>query len=137
MLIDTNILIYAINEDSPKHKLAKEFLSWNKQTLVISHQVILEAIRVLTHPRFSKPMQSASAVKSVSAIAAACQIIIPNYQTYYLTLELINKFSLSGNRIFDAYLASTAITNEIYQIATDNVRDFKKFKEVKVVNPFN
>jgi len=136
MLIDTNILIYAINEDSPKHKVAKKFLSESKVILVVSHQVIFEAIRVLTHPKFSMPMESPSAVKSISAIAEACQIITPNQKTYYLTLELIKQFSLGGNRIFDAYLAATAITNEIYEIATDNTKDFKRFTELKIINPF-
>lgn len=136
MLVDTNLLIYAINEDSPKHKLAKKFLGENKGILVISHQVIFEAIRVLTHPRFSKPMKSQSAVKSILAIAAACQMTIPNYKTYYLALEFIKKFSLRGNRIFDAYLAATALTNGVYEIATDNTKDFKKFTEIKILNPF-
>lgn len=136
MLVDTNILIYAINEDSPKHIAAKKFLDENQKILVVSHQVVLEAIRVLTHPKFSRPMASSSAVKSISAIAEACQIITPNQKTYYLTLELIKKFTLGGNRIFDAYLAATAITNGIYTIATDNTRDFKKFSELNIINPF-
>lgn len=136
MLIDSNILIYAINADSPKQKQAKKYLKDNISSLVISHQVALETLRVLTHPKFSHPMETDDAVKSVSAIADSCQIITPNLQTYYLTFEFIKKFSLSGNRIFDAYLVSTAISNGIYEIATDNERDFKKFKEIKIINPF-
>lgn len=136
MLVDTNILIYAINADSPKHKPAKQFLSENKENLLISHQIIFEAIRVLTHPKFSQPMTPKSAVKSISAIVEVCQKIYPNQETYYLTLELIKQFSLSGNRIFDCYLAATAITNGVYEIATDNTKDFKKFIEIKIINPF-
>ncbi|MDO8429073.1 MAG: PIN domain-containing protein [Candidatus Daviesbacteria bacterium] len=136
MLVDANILIYAINEDSPKHTAAKRFLDENKKTLVISHQVVLETIRILTHPKFVRPMEPLSAVKSISAIAEVCQTITPNQKTYYLTLELIKKFTLGGNRIFDAYLAATAITNGIYNIATDNIKDFKKFVEIKIINPF-
>lgn len=136
MLVDTNILIYAINEDSPKHRLAKKFLEENKATLIVSHQVIFEAIRVLTHPKFSKPMKSKSAIKSISAIVEVCQKIYPNSKTYYLTLDLIKKVSLVGNRIFDCYLAATAITNGVYVIATDNTKDFKRFIELKTINPF-
>lgn len=136
MIVDTNILIYAINEDSPKHSKAREFLKENKNVLVVSHQVIFEAIRILTHPKFSKPMKPKSALETVSAIADACEIISPNQKTYYLTLEFIKKFALSGNRIFDAYLAATAITNGVNKIATDNTKHFKKFTDLKIINPF-
>lgn len=136
MLIDSNILIYAINEASPKQKKAQKFLKENISSLIISHQVVLETIRVLTHPKFSNPMKTTDAVRSISAIASSCQIITPTPMTYYLTFEYIKKFKLCGNRIFDAYLVATAISNGIYEIATDNERDFQKFKEVKIVNPF-
>lgn len=57
MLIDSNILIYAINLDSPKSKIAQEFLKENLDNLEITHQNILESIRILTHPKFSnKPI---------------------------------------------------------------------------------
>ena len=38
--------------------------------------------------------------------------------------------------VFDAYLAATALCNGVETIATDNVRDFSKFSEIKVINPF-
>lgn len=136
MLIDTNILIYSINADSPKHKQAQKFLKDNETELVISHQNVLEAIRVLTHRSFSKPMTLKHALKAVLAITKSCFLISPNQSTYYFAIEFIKNYKLSGNRIFDAYLAATALSNDITTIATDNARDFKKFKEVTLLNPF-
>ncbi len=137
MLIDSNILIYAINADSPKHKKAQNFLQDNLGKLEIAHQNILETIRVLTHKKFSKPMGLKLALSAIQAITQSCSIVYPTQTTYYLWLEFVNKYALTGNRIFDAYLAATALSNEINIIATDNVLDFKKFKSLKIVNPFS
>ncbi len=137
MLIDSNILIYAINVDSPKHKKAQEFLKQNLGSLEVAHQNILETIRVLTHRKFSKPMEPKSALTAIQAITQSCRLISPAQTTYYLWLELINRYALTGNRIFDAYLAATALSNGINILATDNVADFKKFKGLKVINPFS
>lgn len=77
MLIDTNIIIYAINSASSKHHLAKEFLARQQDNLIVAHQNILEAIRVLTHPKCSFPMSFSAAEKAVTAIANAATIIAP------------------------------------------------------------
>ena len=135
MLIDTNILVYAINADSPKNKTAQLFLQNNISDLVVAHQNIFEALRVLTHPKFSKPMTPKNAEEALWEIVNACKIIYPNNKTHYLALELIKENSLFGNHIFDAYLASTAISNHVTTIATDNIKDFQKLK-ITVVNPF-
>ncbi len=137
MIIDSNILIYAINADSPKHKKAQKFLKENIENLEVTHQNILETIRVLTHQKISKPMTINKALEAIEAISVSCRIISPTPTTYYLWLELINEHKLTGNRIFDAYLAATALSNGIDIIATDNVPDFKKFKGLKIINPFS
>lgn len=136
MLIDSNILIYAINADSPKHKKAQLFVEENAPNLEIAHQNILETLRVLTHKGFQNPMELADAITAVKAIAQLCRIISPNRTAYYLSVELITKYKLRGNRIFDAYLTATALSSGVEVIATDNVKDFKKFAPLKIINPF-
>lgn len=136
MLVDTNILVYAINKRSPKYKQAQKFLEDNQGDLILAHQNILETIKVLTQPKFSHPIDLISAIEAVLNISAGCQIIIPKIGTEFIALELIKRSKLSGNRIFDAYLTATALSNGVDAIATDNIKDFKKFKEIKIVNPF-
>lgn len=136
MLIDSNILIYAINLDSPKSKIAQKFLNENLGNLEISHQNILESIRILTHPKFSNPMKIKDCLKAISGISDCAHILIPDQRSYYLVLELIKNYNLSGNRIFDAYLVAIMLSLGIKEIATDNERDFKKFAGIKVINPF-
>ena len=136
MIIDSNILIYAINVASPKHKIAQKFLINNLGNLEITHQNILETIRVLTHKQFPQPMPLNATLNAVNNIVNSALIISPNSKTFYLALEFIRVYKLTGNKIFDAYLASTALSNNIREIATDNVRDFKRYRQIKVNNPF-
>lgn len=136
MLIDSNILIYAINADSPKHERSKKFLKDYLHNLQVAHQNILETLRVVTHITFSHSLNLKEGLESILSLTQSFQIIVPNDKTYYISLELIKKYKLVGNRIFDAYLTATALTSNIYEIATDNERDFKKIKEIKVINPF-
>lgn len=136
MLIDTNILIYAINADSSKHKIAKNFLEEYKTDLEVAHQNILEALRVLTYSKFFKIMSVKEAMDAILSITSVCKLINPTFQTIYIALELIEKYHIQSDQVFDAYLAATALSNGVRVIATDNVKDFKKFKEIKVINPF-
>ena len=136
MLIDSNILIYAINADSQKHELAKRFLKANINDLEVSHQNILETLRVITHTKFPNRFNTKEAIKAIHGITEACRLVVPNKITYHIAVELISEHNLLGNRIFDAYLAATALSNDIDVIATDNVRDMGKFEGIKVINPF-
>lgn len=136
MLIDSNILIYSINSASPKHKKAQQFLQENLGKFEVAHQNIFETLRVLTHPKYPSPMKIKDALRAIENIIKACTVISPDYRTHHITLELIKKHRLSADQIFDAYLVATALSNIINVIATDDVKDFKKFTELKIVNPF-
>jgi len=136
MLLDSNLIVYAVNSSSPKQVESQEFIKSNIGELCLSHQNILESIRVLTHPKFSSPMDPAGASEAVWAIANTIRLITPNQESLFLFKELIDKYNLRGNKIFDAYLVATAMANEIFSVATDNVKDFKKFEEISVISPF-
>lgn len=136
ILIDSNILIYAINSRSPKNQKAEKFLSESSGNFAVAHQNVLETLRVLTHPKFPKPMRLRLAISAIESIIKAGKIVSPDYQTQRVALELIKAHNLSSNEIFDAYLTATAFTNDIHEIATDNERDFLKIKEIKIINPF-
>ena len=136
ILVDSNVLIYAINSRSPKSNRAQSFLKNSAGNFSVAHQNILESLRVLTHPKFPKPMKIESAISSLEAITNAASIVSPDYRTQRIALDLIRRHRLVSDEIFDAYLVATALANDIYEIATDNEQDFKKIKEIKVINPF-
>jgi toxin-antitoxin system PIN domain toxin len=135
-LIDSNVLIYAINEISPKHRRAQQFLQDNINNIAVAQQNILESVRVLTHSKFSNPMLHHEALEAVLAITDNAKLLTPNKTTYYLFMDLIDKYQLTGDKIFDAYLIATALSNGVNVVATDNIKDFKNVSEIKAIDPF-
>jgi len=136
ILLDTNIIVYSLDKKSSKNYTATNYIKRNAENLAITHQNINEALRVLTHPKHLKPMNIESAIKAITEIAEGLSIIFPKENTIFITLELLKKYKIRSNHVFDAYLAATMLSNGIEEIATDNEKDFSTIKEVKVLNPF-
>ena len=136
LLVDSNIIIYAINSASPKHTQAKQFVTGSTDELFVAQQNIFESLRVLTHPKFPNPMNTQSALAAVSSVINRCELITPDITTSFISMELIGKYGIKSNNIFDAYLAATMLTHEIYAIATDNDGDFGIYEAITVINPF-
>lgn len=134
-LLDSNLLVYAINISSPKHLQAKAYLE-SGTSFCLAQQNIFETLRVLTHSKFTSPMPINQALATVFQIASACFVIAPKEETYHVAGELIKKYQLAANQIFDVYLVATMLTNEVETIATDNTRDFSKYAEITTYNPF-
>ncbi|MBI2641334.1 type II toxin-antitoxin system VapC family toxin [Candidatus Roizmanbacteria bacterium] len=137
MLLDSNIVVYAINSASPKHSVAQKFINQYRQSLFLAHQNVLETIRIITHRKFPNPMTITSALKTLSNFTETLSLISPKQESYFLATELIKKYSLDADKVFDAYLVATALSNGITTIATDNEKDFKVIKEISVTDPFS
>ena len=136
MLVDTNILVYAVNTAASHHEDARDFLRREYQQVVIAHQNILESLRVLTHSTFPTPLSVNKTLKITEDFSSTFRVISPKDETIFVFHELIQKYSCVSNTIFDAYLVATALTNGITTIATENERHFRIFKEITVLNPF-
>jgi hypothetical protein len=135
-LIDSNVLIYAINSASPKHKAAQAYLQEHIGQMALAHQNITESLRVLTHKQFSHPMAPDKAIKAINNIAEHCHVIAPEQGAHHIAIALMQKYKLGGDKIFDAYLTATALSAGITTITTDNTKDFLVFQEISIINPF-
>ncbi|MDA1338261.1 MAG: PIN domain-containing protein [bacterium] len=135
VLIDSNILINATNTHSKKHKVALAFLNQTPQGC-ISVQNINEFLRVSTHPIFQTPLTKAQAITQIKNFMCSFKVITPSEQTTLIHLDLLTKYNSTSNQIYGNFLVATMLTHDIKTIATDNENDFKKYKEIKVYNPF-
>lgn len=136
ILVDSNILIYAINRSSPKHQAAQSYLQEQRDVLCVAHQNVLESLRVLTHRVFPQPMTLSAALSAVTSMVDTCLLLTPTRSTYELTKELMKHYDLRADAIYDTYLVATALTHGVMKVATDNEKDFRIFKEITVINPF-
>ena len=133
MLIDSNVLIYSLNTNSPKVMKARDFLSKNRSRLIYSQQTLYETLRVVTHRVFPNPLETARAVNLIEGVVADSRIIGQNEKTWMYVTMLLGKYGIRGSEIFDTVLVATALSNGVGQIVTDNVRHLGKYEEIEVV----
>lgn len=140
-LIDTNILVYANNEDSPFHSVCKSIVKKavsGEINGVISIQNLVELYAVITDKRrVEHPLSPTKAKELVGFYKEHenIQIITPTSQTLDTMVKLIEKHKPKGQSIFDFLLVATMIDNDIYEIYTSNSDHFKPFIFIKPINP--
>jgi toxin-antitoxin system PIN domain toxin len=139
VLVDANLLIYAVDEDSPHHEAAASWLSGvlnGNRRIALPWQTIGAFVRIVTHPRaVSSPLSGPDAWGHVAAWLAAEVAWVPptSEQTAAVFGELIGRYHITGNLVTDAQLAALAFEHGLSVMSADS--DFARFKEVHWVNP--
>ncbi len=139
MIVDANILLYAIDRSSPHHNKAADWLTGalNGDSRVgLPWQTLGAFVRIATHPRVStRPLTAAAAQDYVDAWLAAGPVWIPpatdRTAAAYSTLAV--RHGVTGNLVPDAQLAALALEYGVVVISADS--DFGRFPEVRWVNP--
>ena len=139
LLFDSNILVYAHNEDSPLHPVALNSIAKvikGEISGVLTSQNLLEFYSVITDKkRLSNPLTPGLASELVNNyLSSPFEIIYPNLSTNTIMMELLKKSKLKDGQIFDAYLAATMLSGNIRHIITANIKDFEKFDGISVLD---
>jgi uncharacterized protein len=140
MLLDANVLLYAVDADSPFHDTAADWLTDHlngPRRVGFPWQSLVGFLRISTHPRASAaPLQPAEAVGYVDDWLAAdvAWIPVPGPGHARLLADVIGRHHLRGNLISDAHLAALAIEHGLTMISADS--DFARFTDLTWVNPF-
>lgn len=139
ILIDANLLLYAVNNDLPQHTLAR---CWLEQTLSGSGPVglpwvvILAFLRVSTSGRvFARPLPHAVATRLVDAwLDQPCVTAIgPGNRHWSILRTLLEQTGTAGNLTTDAHIAALALEHGCSVYSADN--DFKRFPGLRHFNP--
>ncbi|MEW6620911.1 MAG: PIN domain-containing protein [bacterium] len=141
-LIDSNILVYAYDLDSHYHKKAKEIIDKKvlsgKINACVSHQVLYEFYAVITDSRrVGSPLESDKAREIIESCQKAVNLkkIFPLSNTLKTVINLLKKYSVSKQSVFDLVLVATMMDNNIKGIYTTNEAHFKQFEFLEVINP--
>lgn len=139
-LIDTNILVYANNEDSPYHMVSKNLVETllNNGEMVLAIQNLAEFYAIITDgKRVEHPLSPTKAKELLEFyINNECITIIhPTSQTPRTIANLIEKHKPSAQTIFDYLLAATMLDNGINQIYTSDTKHYKECDFLTVINP--
>lgn len=139
MLVDANLLLYAVDRASHRHDAAATWLTsvLNGTTRVgIPWQTIGAFLRIVTHPRVTtQPLTGAEAWAFVDTWLAADPAWIPpaSERTAAVYEELANSVPVTGNLVPDAMLAALAVEHGLTVMTADT--DFARFPDVRWENP--
>ncbi|HEU0190601.1 MAG TPA: TA system VapC family ribonuclease toxin [Mycobacterium sp.] len=139
MLLDANILIYAVDEHATQHRVAAEWLTHQlngPRRVGLPWQSVAAFLRITTHPRvFPRPLAPATAYARVTDWLDAPVTWIPQPGAEYNRIlgELILTYDVGGNLVPDAMLAALAIEHGVTLCSADT--DFARFKELRWENP--
>jgi toxin-antitoxin system PIN domain toxin len=139
MLVDANILLYAVDEASPQHDRARR---WLEDALNGARRVglpwpsLTAFLRIATHPRALRaPLGSAEAWGYVEdwLEAPAAWVPHPGRSHRDIVGRLVCELDLRGNLVTDAVLAALCVEHGLSIVSADS--DFARFGELTWINP--
>ena len=139
ILIDVNILVYAVNKDAPQHSRAQSWLETavtGTETIGIPWIVLLAFLRLTTRPGlFRNPLRIGTAFDLIDLWLeqSSVSIIHPGPRHGTILRELLELLGTGGNLTADAHLAALALENRATLYSSDH--DFLRFPGVKWRNP--
>ncbi len=138
-LLDLNILLYAVNADSPQHPQARTWLETTlsgTELVGLPWVVLLGFLRVTTHPRvLTRPLPAGQAIAIVDGWLAlpSVRVLAPREAHWRILRTLLETTGTAGNLTTDAHLAALAIENGCELCSTDG--DFHRFPALRWHNP--
>jgi toxin-antitoxin system PIN domain toxin len=139
MLLDANLLLYAVDENAPQNKAAAAWLTEQlngPRRVGLPWQSLAAFLRISTHPRaFPNPLAPTTAWEQVANWLRAPVAWIPQAGPEYSRLlgELITTHEVRGGLVTDALLAALAIEHGLTLYSTDT--DFARFTSLRWINP--
>ena len=139
MLVDANILLFAVDSTSPFHTAAARWLTEQlngARRVGLPWQSLLAFLRISTHPRAAEhPLASAVAWRHVERWLAAepAWIPLPTERHADILGRLIAAYDLRGNFVSDAHMAALAVEHGLTVCSADT--DFARFAEIRWENP--
>ncbi|MEO1022260.1 MAG: type II toxin-antitoxin system VapC family toxin [Bacteroidota bacterium] len=132
ILIDTNVFVYRIDEDSTYYSRAKRLLDQREKELTTTSKNILEFLTVVTKPS-GYNLDTRLALEIAREIIQNVDIIYPTQESMEILFELTHQYSPSGLKIHDFEIISIGLAHGIDEVATFNTKDFDAVKEIALL----
>ena len=138
-LVDLNILIYAIDESSPRHEAARNWLDETlsgSATVAFAWHVLIGFLRLSTRAAiFERPLSVDESLDIVDGwLEQPCVTVVHPTDHHSVVLRgLLTPLGTAGNLTSDAHLAALSIEHGAELYSTDI--DFSRFSGVRWIDP--
>lgn len=139
MLVDADLLIYAVHERSAHHDAAARWLTQQlngSRRVGLPWQSLAAFLRIVTHPRaFERPLDPPVAWERIRDWLSAPAAWVPDAGSGHAQIlgDLVVRHDIRGNLVPDAQLAAIALEHGLTVCSTDT--DFARFPEIRWTNP--
>ena len=139
MLVDANVLLYAVDTDSPFHEPARNWLEDalnGTRRVGVPWQSLTAFVRIATHPRaLREPMTPDEAWSFVEDWLDTPTTWTPQPGRAHREIlgRLVRDLDLRANLVSDAVLAALCVEHGLVMVSADS--DFARFTEISWVNP--
>ncbi len=141
LVVDTNVLVYVADSDSPFHAACRQWLERQRRSAdawYTTWPILYEFLRVTTHPRVMRsPWAVSEAWGFVTALLASpgLALLTPTQRHEEVAGQVIAEMPhLAGNLLHDAHTAVLMREHGIRRICTRDT-DFHRFPFLEVVDP--
>ncbi len=141
LVVDTNVLVYAADKDSPFHAACRDWLERQRgraEAWYTTWAILYEFLRVTTHPRvMRRPWNVSAAWEFVAALLASpgLTVLVPTPRHSDVATQVITELPhLAGNLLHDAHTAILMREHGIRRVCTHDM-DFHRFPFLEVIDP--
>lgn len=138
-VLDTNIIIYGLNADSPQYAAVRDFLDRLQKKgyrFCTTEQIVRETLVVATQSRcVAKPLDAAAARRLGTQLLFQSVFLPSNHLSRLALLELVETHALKGRVIHDANIVAVMRAHEVKELATYNRKDFLSFRDIAILQP--
>ena len=125
---DTNIVVYAVGQDSDKHTMARQILA---EGVTVSSQVINETVNVLIR---KQSVNIVVAHEVAESLLDLCEVTPVDESTIREAIRLVRRYKLSH---WDSLIVAAALLAGCETLYSQDMQHGQVFDEqLKVVNPF-
>jgi uncharacterized protein len=139
LLVDANVLLYAVNERAREHATARDWLLealGGGEAVAFAWTVLLAFLRLSTHPGlFARPLSAVQAAEVVERWLQSPSVVTiePTRRHLPLLRGLLERAGTGGNLVGDAHLAALALEHGATVVSFD--RDFARFEGLTLRRP--
>ena len=140
-LVDTNILVYALYQESEHHEPCRQLLDQaqtGRISLCTGAQNLSEFYAIVTDPRrTTTPHEPAEAMGVIGCILEmpGMTLLPTPSDVVQRWMALVQRNPVKRGAIFDLQLIATMLGNGVRKIYTFNRSDFDLFEEIEVLVP--